>query len=711
MPDLIETVRSDAMQVADGNGATVSTVQLTERADRLAESFVEAGVRCVGINLDNGPDWLCAELACAIAGIPCVPLPLFFTSSQLAHLAKTTGMDAIVGTGLPDDGHFSEFLRQEGEFPWWLAPARDCRIPAGIAKVTFTSGTTGLPKGVCLTGEQQTGVACSLAEATADLGLGKHLVALPLAVLLENVAGVHGAWFSGSDVVVPPLQCVGLSGSSIFDPTALAASLIAHRPESVILLPQMLKALVGHLERREIEIDSLRFVAVGGARTAPELIARARGVGLPVFEGYGLTEAGSVVCVNLPGADRPGSVGRPLPGRKVRIGDDGVISVFLPRGVHYLGLPPIAPGWFSTGDVGRVDSDGYLAVNGRAKEIIVTSFGRNVSPEWVESELLAEPGLAQAYVFGEDQPALAALLVPAPGVDGARVSRAVRQCNLRLPDYARVKAWHTVPPFTMESGQATANGRPARCAIRAAHHEVIERLQRKIEAQFMESPMDFYQQLLADTEAERRVLLEQPVITECLGGNIEHETYLGFLEQAYHHVKHTVPLLMACGARLPDRLEWLREAVAEYIEEETGHQEWILNDIKACGGDAEQVRHGKPHVATDVMVAYAWDCVLRRNPVAFFGMVLVLEGTSVKLASAAADIIQRRLELPDQAFSYLRSHGALDQEHIEFYERLVNHLDRDEDRAAIRDAARVMYRLYANVFSELPGAANRREAA
>ena len=139
--------------------------------------------------------------------------------------------------------------------------------------------------------------------------------------------------------------------------------------------------------------------------------------------------------------------------------------------------------------------------------------------------------------------------------------------------------------------------------------------------------MTFYQELVQATESERNALLTTPVITDCMQGIVTLEAYRAFLTEAYHHVRHTVPLLMGCGSRLPRRLEWLREAVAEYIEEETGHQEWILNDIEACGGDKEAVRNGSPSMATDIMVAYAWDCVQRRNPVGFFGMVLVLEGT------------------------------------------------------------------------------------
>jgi len=222
--------------------------------------------------------------------------------------------------------------------------------------------------------------------------------------------------------------------------------------------------------------------------------------------------------------------------------------------------------------------------------------------------------------------------------------------------------------------------------------------------------MTFYQQLLEGTSAQREELLAAPVITECLAGRITLATYRAFLHEAYHHVKHTVPLLMACGARIPDRQEWLREAVAEYIEEETGHQEWILNDLAATGADPSVTRNGKPSHATDVMVAYAWDTVLRRNPVGFFGMVLVLEGTSVEVATPAAERIEQTLELPRTAFSYLRSHGSLDQQHIGFFETLVNRLDAQEDREAVLNTARVMYRLYGDVFRALP-TGHEREAA
>ncbi|MBP8275986.1 MAG: iron-containing redox enzyme family protein [Propionivibrio sp.] len=213
--------------------------------------------------------------------------------------------------------------------------------------------------------------------------------------------------------------------------------------------------------------------------------------------------------------------------------------------------------------------------------------------------------------------------------------------------------------------------------------------------------MPFYEELAAATSAERAYLLSSPIIVNCLRGDVSRESYLAFLEQAFHHVRHTTPLLMALGGRLPERLAWLRRPVAEYIDEEIGHEEWILNDIAAAGGDAEAVRKSRPGLPAEVMVAYAYDLVNRGNPAAFFGMVFVLEGTSVAMALNAADRIQQALGLPDAAFSYLRSHGTLDQEHTRHLAELVEKMT-PEDQADVVHAAKVFFRLYAEIFRALP---------
>lgn len=224
--------------------------------------------------------------------------------------------------------------------------------------------------------------------------------------------------------------------------------------------------------------------------------------------------------------------------------------------------------------------------------------------------------------------------------------------------------------------------------------------------------MPFFEALQARTQAARAELFAVPVIRECLAGQVTRAQYLAFLGQAFHHVRHTVPLLMACGSRLPETHGWLQAAIAHYIGEETGHEEWILDDIRACGGDAEAVRRSAPAPATELMVAYVYDYVARRNPVGFFGMVHVLEGTSQALATRAAQAMRAGLGLPAEAFTYLASHGSLDEEHVRFFAGIMGRLDAPADREAVVHVANMVFRLYGDIFRSLPraGVANRETA-
>lgn len=214
--------------------------------------------------------------------------------------------------------------------------------------------------------------------------------------------------------------------------------------------------------------------------------------------------------------------------------------------------------------------------------------------------------------------------------------------------------------------------------------------------------MGFYLELQERTADARRHLLGAPIIQGCLSGHVSLASYIAFLTEAYHHVRHTVPLLQACRRALPPGHAWLHGPLEEYVVEEQGHDQWILDDLRACGADAQAVRDGRPAHATEVMVAYAYDTIARGNPLGFFGMVHVLEGTSVTLALAAADQIQRALALPDAAFGYLRSHGELDREHTAQFGLLMDRIEDAADRDAIVHGARAFYRLYGDLFRGLP---------
>jgi pyrroloquinoline quinone (PQQ) biosynthesis protein C len=213
--------------------------------------------------------------------------------------------------------------------------------------------------------------------------------------------------------------------------------------------------------------------------------------------------------------------------------------------------------------------------------------------------------------------------------------------------------------------------------------------------------MGFFRDLNAATLDDQEALLALPFVRRAIDGALSAQAYRAFLEQAFHHVRHTVPLLMATGAALRPTQEWLRPAIANYVGEELGHEEWILDDIAEAGGDQDRARISSPRLPAEVLVAYAYDVVHRRNPLGFFGMVHVLEGTSVRGASRAASNLERTLALPHAAFTYLESHGALDVDHVHFFESLMDQVTDPVDQAAVVHCAHAFYKLYGDVFRDL----------
>ena len=212
--------------------------------------------------------------------------------------------------------------------------------------------------------------------------------------------------------------------------------------------------------------------------------------------------------------------------------------------------------------------------------------------------------------------------------------------------------------------------------------------------------MSFYDRLIAETEKERIGFTSIPLICEALRSGASRELYIDFLTQAYHHVKHTFPELAFAAARTTD--EAYQDALVEYMEEERGHEKWILNDIQAMGGSAASVRDGTPGIACRVMVGYTYYAIEWLSPYAMLGSVHVLEGMSTLLADKTADAIQSSLAPRGKdGFSYLRSHGALDIEHVAFFKKLVNTLTDTRTQQIVIDESKVFYRLYGDIYHEL----------
>lgn len=486
LPDWIPHGRA---VVLAGDTLAWSRADLEREVDRCAAVIDEAGLRgtAVGLLADNAPHWIAADLAAQSIGATLVPLPGFFTARQLAHAIDAACVQSILCADAASARALG-FCERIGDTAGSTLFARlgRTRAQSGDAspamKITFTSGTTAAPKGVRLSAQAQIATAQALAQTIGALGIENHLSLLPLSLLLENVAGVYTALMTGARATCPSLESVGLSGACRFDAERCLDAIERHRAQSVILLPQMLDALVERLSaapRDAGRVRSLRFAAVGGARTSPLAIARARALGVPVYEGYGLSECSSVVALNVPGADRLGTAGRPLPGTAVRRTAEGEIEVRGRGFSGYVGAKPRHPdAWIRTGDLGTIDAEGYVSIAGRKAAMIVTSFGRNVASEWPEGLLLEQPAIAQAAVFGDGRPFLVAVLVArSADISDAALDRAVSAANAELPDYARIGAWlRAADAFTPESGLATANGRNVRPAILARHASALDAL-------------------------------------------------------------------------------------------------------------------------------------------------------------------------------------------------------------------------------------------
>jgi long-chain acyl-CoA synthetase len=456
---------------------------LREAADAEARWLKVAGVRRCALLADNGASWIVADLALLAAGLLNTPLPDWFTPQQLEHVLDDASVDCI----LTDDP--ARVLRDHaafaatGETPHSglavmrrVLHARVRALPADVAKVTYTSGSTGAPKGVCLRLEAIESVARSLVLAL-PFDVTRHLSVTPFATLLENIAGVYAPLLLGATCIAPSRRTTGVRFGAL-DARAFLDATARNAPHSLVLAPELLRVMIAGVRMGWRPPDSLRFVAVGGAPVSDDLLDEAARLGIPAYQGYGLSECTSVVCLNTPGASRRGSVGRALAHARVRVDERGEIRVRGGTMAGYLGEAPADSEEIATGDLGEIDADGYVYVRGRSKNVFITSMGRNVSPEWIEAELVRDPAIAQAIVSGEGRPWPAALLHPAsPHVDAGELERAVAAANARLPEHARIRGWGWLPaPLSFGDGSLTANGRPRREVIAARYAALVDSL-------------------------------------------------------------------------------------------------------------------------------------------------------------------------------------------------------------------------------------------
>ncbi|WP_210397775.1 AMP-binding protein [Motiliproteus sediminis] len=480
MNEIFDQIRSwvalTPQQIAlESRTEILSYAELWQQVETLSAQLTAAGIAHIGILLPNSPTWVVLQLAAFHAGIPVTPIPAFFSLEQQRHALDQSGVDLLFSDDADQGRRLDPRFASDPLHPLaYRRPPRPVALPNGTLLVTFTSGSTGTPKGVCLGGAHLSQVCRSLFRRVGGCGVTRHACLLPLSILLENLAGVLLPLYAGSRCLIYSNNETGLLGSSGLDLQSLGEFLHRHQPESLILTPELLKALL-YLCSAGLSPQGFRLLAVGGARVPASLLQRAHELGLPVVEGYGLSECGSVVALNAPDKQRAGSCGYPLDHCRITLADDGEVIVTGSGFLGYLGDTSPHHGAVATGDIGYLDQDGYLHIEGRKKNVFITSYGRNLSPEWIEAEFAALPQIQQFCLFGDGRPFNVAVLRARPGVSADELARAIATVNSVLPDYARLTHWiQAEEPFTVANDLLTGNGRIRRDAVGASYRESLD---------------------------------------------------------------------------------------------------------------------------------------------------------------------------------------------------------------------------------------------
>ncbi len=479
----LKTIVPGSKIVARDENSALRFDELMQLCEQLSNSLKAHHIERLALHADNSIHWMVVDLACQLASVCLIPLPTFFTPQQLKNVMSSTPVDALICeqqesfSWLSSDtknsskllnNHYNLLILNKNESSYLL--------PDNTQKITFTSGSTGSPKGVCLSNEQLLLQAQALADRVG-LNQPRHLCLLPLSTLLENVAGIYSTLLAQGEVMLPGLAEIGFQGSSSLSTERFISVITRYTPDSIIVTPQLLLVLISAVELGWKVPESLKFVAVGGARVSPQLLVRAHELNIPVYEGYGLSECASVVSLNTPQNNDQHSCGRPLPHLDISIENDEVVV----SGNAMLGYANDPYSWsqprIHTGDMGYLTEQGNLVITGRRKNLLISSYGRNINPEWVESELLTHPQIAECVVFGDARPYCIALISTRGNIPAQQLAQLIEATNRRLPDYARILNWQQLDsPLSQQKNLLTDNGRPRRAAIFEHYAKLIDSL-------------------------------------------------------------------------------------------------------------------------------------------------------------------------------------------------------------------------------------------
>ncbi|WP_043619870.1 AMP-binding protein [Nonomuraea candida] len=499
----VEEMRSSGPPRPYSYGTVLGAAIRTGDAIVASAAGRDTGTSTIGILTGNGVEGIVGDLACLLTGVRSVPIPIAFGRDQARHLLSHSIVCLVDEQGrkrLAEWGGEDRILPEGCEIiaitveGGYSAEEITARVRAAaaldehaICKIVHTSGTTSTPKGVML---RRGAVDDLIDSVTSRVGVEawqRYVSVVPLSLLVEQVFAVYLTFLAGGTVVFLPEEVKPL-GTAGGDVEQVRGLLPAARPTVSLVPPSLVESIAARARTtpdattRELSLavygrEDPMLLFSGGAPVSDEVLRVMWDRGLPVYVAYGLSENGSVATLNGPGLVRLGTVGKPLRHCEVSRSDTGELlirSSSLLTG--YLGsddptaLPLDAEGWLHTGDIADIDDDGYVTITGRLKNIIITSNGRNVSPEWVEAQYKSRPSIEAAAVFGDNMERLIAVFVVRRGADPATALAEVRHVNAEvLSEIEQVgSAAFVEADETFYAEFFTVTGRPRRTEIKQA---------------------------------------------------------------------------------------------------------------------------------------------------------------------------------------------------------------------------------------------------
>jgi long-chain acyl-CoA synthetase len=536
--------RGDAPFLHRWNGSAWEALSWSEcrtRVFRIGAGLVAEGVErgeAVLLLSENRVEWILADLGIQAAGAVTVPAYATSTPETIAKIAANCrARFAIVGdpklaANLPGG---LEAVEMDGELARWMAadPAESARAelqrrlaelkPSDIASIIYTSGTTGDPKGVVLPHSNFVQMARA---SLRDFSVGPEdslLSFLPFSHVFERQSGVVVAITAGAEIWVSRGLDHLAEDIAVVNPTLMLGvprmfeKIVDRIRDTVRKQPFWMRvlfdlALSGRLGplgdailkpvRLRVGGRRLRMFISGGSPLSKDVEAFFWALGIPIYNGWGMTETTSGATANTPGAHRYGTVGKPLPGVDLKLASDGELLVRGPGILREYSRNPEATkesledGWLRTGDIAEIDSEGFVRITDRKKDLLKTSGGKFVAPQPIEGALQAMRYIESAVLVGDDRPYVTALLVPKwdhlradlrlegdpeslvrhPKVLAA-VRTAIDEVNSHLAHWETVNYFRLLPrDFEEARGERTPSLKIKRGVIRRNHADLIEEM-------------------------------------------------------------------------------------------------------------------------------------------------------------------------------------------------------------------------------------------